>query len=189
MLTKENVHRPNSFAVKTLSLDDVWHEPVHNCVTGSVSIPVPNTRTKASLEVEQALPAKKKRKERQKKKKSQSNERRPQHQGKVEEKGKVCSSIHQLHPLTLTIPNLDQRRCKRHTLSKPPLRTRLQVPPQIRLRPNQRPRSRGLAHTNTSSNAHCCRLRTAVNNFRFPLAVRASNNGLFGSRSLEGFGG
>lgn len=49
---------PNDFAVRTPSLNDVWHEPVHNFATGNVSFPAWNSRTKASLEVEQDRPAK-----------------------------------------------------------------------------------------------------------------------------------
>ena len=105
------------------------------------------------------------------------------------EKGGRCSSVHQLHPLTLPIPNLHQRRRKRHPLPEPLLRTHLRPPRQIRLRPDQRPRPRRLANADTPRNPYRRPLRTATYNLRLPLAVRASNDRLFGCGLLEGFRG
>ena len=104
-------------------------------------------------------------------------------------KRKTYLSVHQLHPLTFPISNLNQCRRERHTFPKPPLRTRLQVPAKICLRPDQCPRSGRLAHTNTSRDTHGRCLCTTAYDLSFPLTVRAANDGLFTGGSLERFCG
>lgn len=81
-------------------------------------------------------------------------------------KKKARSSINQLHPLTLPIPNFHQRRRKRKSLThaESSLRTpqRLYTLRQIGLRTHQRPWARRFADRHAPCDAYCRRLRIAA---------------------------